>query len=152
MTNAPSRPISARDNAGPLGRRTVLKGLTGLGVSAATVTVLAGCGGGGGEGAAPQPADAAVTEAVQKAVDAGQVPVGKAAFLEEEQLVVTQPTQGNFYVFSNRCTHQGGAVSQLSEKGDLVCPLHGAQYDPTTGEPVGGPATKGLQQFDVAVS
>lgn len=134
-----------------VGRRVVLKGLTGLGLSAATLTVIAGCGN-GGDGEADQADLSGITAAATEAVSGGQVPVGQAAFLEDQGIIVTQPTEGNYYVFSNRCTHQGGVVNRVSDQGTLVCPLHSAQFDMTTGEVVGGPAPQPLQKFDVPLS
>lgn len=130
------------------GRRTVLKGIAGLGVGAATITILSGC----SEADPTRGIDTtAVTEAVQQAVSAGQVPVGGAAFLEPVSALVAQPTEGNFVVFSNRCPHQGGKVTRVSDHGTLVCPLHGSEFDLTTGEHVAGPSSAGLAKIDVPV-
>ncbi|MBO3129504.1 Rieske 2Fe-2S domain-containing protein [Dermatophilus congolensis] len=131
-------------------RRTVLRGITGLGVSAATITILAACG--ASQPAAPKVDQAAVIAAVKKAVSEGKAPVGGAAFIEDPALVVTQPKKGSYMVFSSVCTHDGGIIDQMSDDGKLVCPKHGAQYDPATGQPVAGPAPAALQKFDVPVA
>lgn len=132
------------------GRRAVLKGVAGLGAAGATLTFLSGCGGGGGQDA--QGDLTAVTGAVQQAVASGQVPVGQAAALGDVGVVVTQPTEGNFVVFSDTCPHQGGKISGMSAEGTLFCPLHSAQFDPATGEPVAGPANQPLQKLDVPIA
>lgn len=132
------------------GRRTVLKGVAGLGAAGATFTFLSGCGGGGGQNA--QGDLTAVTGAVQQAVASGQVPVGQAAALNDVGVVVTQPTEGSFVVFSDTCPHQGGKITGMSAEGTLFCPLHSAQFDPATGEPVAGPANQPLQKLDVPIA
>lgn len=39
----------------------------------------------------------------------------------------------------NRCPHQGGPLGEGTiENGWLICPWHGYEYDPATGEPPGG--------------
>ncbi|MDO5698246.1 MAG: Rieske (2Fe-2S) protein [Dermatophilus congolensis] len=130
------------------GRRTVLKGIAGLGVGAATVTILSGC----SEADPTRGIDvAAVTTEVQKAVDEGRVPVGQAAFLESVAAVVTQPRQGEFVVFSNRCPHQGGKVSRVTMNGNLICPLHGSEFNLETGEHMAGPSSADLAKLDVPV-
>lgn len=131
------------------GRRTVLKGIAGLGVGAATITILSGC----SEADPTRGIDvAAVEQEVKTAVDAGKVPVGGAAFLESVAAIVAQPTEGNYVVFSNRCPHQGGKVTRVSASGTLVCPLHGSEFDMATGEHVAGPSSAGLAELDVPVS
>ncbi len=131
------------------GRRTVLKGIAGLGVGAATITILSGC----SEADPTRGIDTtAVTNAVKHAVDDGAVPVGGAAFLEPVAAIVAQPKEGEFVVFSNRCPHQGGKVTRVSDHGTLVCPLHGSEFDMTTGAHVAGPSASGLAKLDVPVA
>lgn len=149
MTATKGHIVNDDRTASVTGRRTVLKGIAGLGVGAATITILSGC-------SEADPARGIDVEAVgaevKKAVDAGKVPVGGAAFLEPVAALVAQPTAGNFVVFSNRCPHQGGKVSRVSTKGTLVCPLHASEFDMTTGEHVAGPSSAGLTKLDVPVS
>ena len=51
------------------------------------------------------------------------------------QVVVTQPTAGEFKAFSAVCTHMGCIVNQISN-GTIDCPCHGSQYSITTGDVV----------------
>lgn len=135
------------------GRRVVLKGVAGLGAAGATITLLTGCGGGesgtAGQGAADV---AAITAAAQQAVANGEVGAGKPAFLSDVNAILTEPTPGNYMVFSDACTHEGGKVSQVTQQGMLACPLHGAQFDPATGDAVAGPTQQALQKLDVPVA
>lgn len=138
-------------------RRTVLKLAGAGGAAIATITFVAGCGSGGDEGSggskeAAQPS-AEVQAAVEQAVTGGQVKVGGAAFLEEAGVVVTQPTAGDYKVFSDKCPHQNAPVTMLDEgSGRIVCVLHGSQFDPTTGEVVVGPSARGLTPMAVDVA
>lgn len=131
-------------------RRMVLK----VAGAAVTVTFVAGCGANGGTNgeAAPVPDAQAVRASVESAITQGTVPVGGAQFLEDAGVVLTQPTQGNYKVFSDVCPHQNGRVSFVDEKtGQLVCALHGSKFDPATGEVEVGPAATGLAPVDVPV-
>lgn len=52
-----------------------------------------------------------------------------------------------FVVFSTKCTHLGCRIRR-SEEGLLTCPCHGSVFDPQTGLPVGGPASKPLEKLE----
>ncbi|WP_226913610.1 Rieske (2Fe-2S) protein [Gephyromycinifex aptenodytis] len=130
-------------------RRMVLK----VAGAAVTVTFLAGCGGQGNDSAAAPIDTAEVRAAVEKAVSAGTVPVGGAQFLSDAGVVVTQPTKGDYRVFSDVCPHQNGRVSIVDKgTGRLVCALHGSQFNPATGAAEVGPASTGLTPVEVPVS
>jgi len=44
---------------------------------------------------------------------------------------------GNYYAVSDRCGHSNASLSKGNLKGNVVtCPLHGAQFDVTTGRKV----------------
>lgn len=57
---------------------------------------------------------------------------------------------GQFYVFSNVCTHQGCEVPYQAAQSKFVCPCHDSQFD-KTGEVLKGPAAKRLPQYDFQV-
>ncbi len=82
-----------------------------------------------------------------------QIPVGGGMIFSGQKVVVTQPTAGEFKVFSAVCTHMGCIVNQISN-GTIDCPCHGSQYSITTGDVVAGPAPKPLpaEQFKVSGS
>ncbi|HEX5367986.1 MAG TPA: Rieske 2Fe-2S domain-containing protein [Dehalococcoidia bacterium] len=51
-----------------------------------------------------------------------------------------------------RCTHRGGRLSQGRLDGSTVtCPIHGAQFDVTTGAVLRGPAQEPLKTYPIAV-
>jgi Rieske Fe-S protein len=122
-------------------RRIVFQGLGALGVAA----VLAGCGGDdssdGGNDAPDSGAELASTS---------EVPVGGGLVLTDEQIVLTQPTAGEFKAVSAACTHQGTLVDELGEEG-IRCPNHGSLFSPEDGSVTQGPATKPLPAVEITV-
>lgn len=125
-------------------RRTVLRSTA---VGAMAVPVLAACGGGsddggdeGGDGGGLQSGDVITTTA--------DVAVGGAVFVD--QVVVTQPTAGEFHAFDRTCTHQRCDVTDIQD-GKIHCPCHNSLYDLATGANVGGPAPSPLTKVDITV-
>ncbi|GAB49107.1 Rieske (2Fe-2S) protein [Mobilicoccus pelagius] len=160
MTELQSTPVVTTEHT-PTGvgaetrpsRRTVLR-MVGVGGAIATVTFVAGCGSKDEKkgGAASPEETQKVQTAVQKAVSAGQVPVGGGLVLEDVGAVVTQPSAGEYNVFSTYCPHAGGRVTAIEEgSGRPVCVLHGSVFDSKSGEVVAGPSPAGLTRYDVAL-
>jgi Rieske Fe-S protein len=80
-----------------------------------------------------------------------EIPVGSGMIFPGPQVVVTQPTAGEFKAFSAVCTHMGCIVNQISN-GTIDCPCHGSQYSITTGDVVAGPAPRPLPAKQIKVS
>lgn len=80
-----------------------------------------------------------------------KIPVGSGMIFPEPQVVVTQPTAGEFKAFSAVCTHMGCIVNQISNE-TIDCPCHGSQYSITTGAVVAGPAPRPLPAKQIKVS
>jgi Rieske Fe-S protein len=80
-----------------------------------------------------------------------EVPAGGGKVFAADQVVVTQPTAGEFKAFSAVCTHMGCIVNQVSD-GTIDCPCHGSQYSITTGDVLAGPAPKPLPAKRIRVS
>jgi Rieske Fe-S protein len=80
----------------------------------------------------------------------GDIPVGGGTIFPDEQVVVTQPADGDFKAFSAVCTHQGCLVN-IVKGGTINCPCHGSKYKITDGSVVNGPATQPLPPKSVAV-
>ena len=73
-------------------------------------------------------------------IEPTDLPVGSVATVvaANRALCVTRTTEG-FGVLDNRCPHQGGPLGEGQiEGGFVICPWHGYEYDPLTGEPPEG--------------
>jgi len=93
---------------------------------------------------------AAKTYTIGKTTDI-KVGSAKSYLVAGVSVLVTQPKKGVFKAFKGVCTHQGGSLSSVSGK-NIVCPLHGATFDSTSGKQTGGPASTGLKGYKVTVS
>lgn len=132
--------------AQPLSRRRALGAAAGVGVG---LPALAAC---AGEDPAPSgdtrnAPDAPVVGSALTAV--GDVPIGGGVILGETEIVVTQPTKGDFRGFSAICTHQGCIVREVAETINCFC--HGAKYSLESGEPVSGPANVALASRELRI-
>ncbi|MDU0302924.1 Rieske (2Fe-2S) protein, partial [Streptomyces sp. PAL114] len=70
--------------------------------------------------------------------------------LGAEEIVVTQPEEGEFKAFSAICTHQRCLVSDVSD-GTINCPCHGSRFRVTDGSVERGPATRPLPEERITV-
>ncbi len=132
-------------------RRVVLRGAA---VGGLALPLLAGCGGGQASGSSPDPASsgagASGGSGGGSTVTTADVPVGGGTVLQDQQVVVTQPAQGDFKAFSAICTHQGCTVTGV-QSGEIVCPCHGSHFSIKDGSPVSGPAKTPLGAKKVTV-
>lgn len=120
-------------------RRIVFQGFASLGVAAA----LAGCGGGSSEGESGPAAGAALATT-------DEIPIGGGLVLADENIVITQPTAGDFRAYQARCTHQGSPIARVGDDG-MECDLHGSRFDIADGSATQGPATESLAQVSILV-
>jgi Rieske Fe-S protein len=128
-------------------RRVVLAGAGVAGLAG----VLAACGGSGGSsGAASSPADSGSGSAPASAGSGGgalaktsDIPVGGGKIFDDQKVVVTQPTAGQFKAFSAICQHMGCTVGSVAG-GTINCPCHGSKYKISDGSVVQGPAARAL--------
>ena len=81
---------------------------------------------------------------------AADVPVGGGLIFAEEQVVVTQPTEGEFKCFTAVCTHQGCIVSSV-QAGGIRCECHGSVFSIEDGSAVNPPATAPLDEVSITV-
>ena len=79
-----------------------------------------------------------------------EIPVGSGKVFSAQQVVVTQPTAGEFKAFSAVCTHMGCIVNQISD-GTIDCPCHGSKYSIKDGSVVNGPAASPLPPVAIKV-
>lgn len=94
--------------------------------------------------ASGSPGPAAPANAIAKTAD---IPVGSGVIVDE--VVVTQPSAGEFKGFSAICTHAGCTVNEVAE-GTINCPCHGSKFN-LDGSVANGPASKPLEAQAVTV-
>ncbi len=82
---------------------------------------------------------ACASEEAQTRVEAAEIPVGGGIVIDE--YVVTQPEEGVFKAWSNKCPHQNGRISKV-EDGRMICPQHFSEFDIATGEVLYGPSRR----------
>lgn len=116
-------------------------------VGGVTLPLLAACGTGGGASGEGASSDG---QGAGAGLPVSTVPVGGGRILADEQIVVTQPTEGEFRAFSAVCTHQGCPVSSVSD-GTINCPCHGSMFSIEDGTVVEGPASSPLAKKQVTV-
>ena len=144
----PTHPSDA-DPAAPLSRRAVVAGVGGV----AAAGLLTAC----GASTAPAPAPAAPSAAPSAATSGGatlasasSIPVGGGTVFADKDVVVTQPTAGEYKAFSATCTHQGCKVKSVAD-GVIVCPCHGSKFAIADGSVASGPAKSPLPEKSVTV-
>ena len=152
---APESPASESPAPG-LSRRAVVAGAGGV----AAAGLLTACGGGSVATApaptvAPQPAPSAAPAAPSASsgtalTSTSDVPVGGGTVFADKDVVVTQPTAGDFKAFSATCTHQGCKVKSVAD-GVIVCPCHGSKFAIADGAVTAGPAKSPLPEKTISV-
>jgi Rieske Fe-S protein len=144
-------------------RRHLLGGLAAAGVA---LPVLAACGSSGSTDATGSTGSAGSNGSGGSAADGGsggsgggggggiptsEIPVGGGKVFAGRQVVVTQPSAGEFKAFSAVCTHQGCLVNQVAD-GTIVCPCHGSMFSIKDGSVEGGLAQSPLPEMKVTVT
>ena len=89
-----------------------------------------------------------------KVADLAEVPPGEMTLVDfQGEPVALANVGGTIYAFSDSCTHMAGDLSQgLLEDTIVTCPLHGGQFDVTSGDVVAAPPTETLPMYQVQVS
>jgi Rieske Fe-S protein len=133
-----SRPAQAGAAGAGMTRRGVLAGAAMIGVGVGVGTTLSGC---SDEG--PDPAQNAGEPVT---VPIASVPVGAVTIAG--QVIVTQPSEGEFVAFSAVCTHEHCLISRV-EADTVVCTCHGSTFSSLDGAVVKGPAQRPLDARSV---
>ena len=132
-------------------RRSALTIAATVGISPA---VLAACG--GDEGGTDAPEDSLDTGHSPTQPSAGpltstaDVPLGGGVIFPDQQVVVTQPDEGEFKCFTAVCTHMGCIVSSV-QAGGIRCECHGSAFSIEDGSAVNPPATEPLTEVEISV-
>jgi Rieske Fe-S protein len=142
-------------------RRTALTGIVTAGIG---VPLLAACG--SDDGATTSTASDAPTAAGSSGASASEpaagggasgiastsdIEVGGGTIFADEEVVITQPTAGEFKCFSSICTHQGCPVTKV-EDGSIDCTCHGSKFSIEDGSPTEGPADEPLAEKQITVT
>ncbi len=134
-------------------RRAVLAGAAGI----AAVSAMAACGndsgtnGGAGTGSNNSGGNGGQTGGNSSLPKTTDVPVGGGVVVAAADVVITQPSAGQFKAFSATCTHQGCTVADVSG-GTINCGCHFSKFSATDGSVKNGPATQPLPQKKITVS
>lgn len=145
-----SEPLNDPDTrSSDLSRRGMIRGVAVAGLAA---PLLAACGGDDEEPAATGGDDSGGDPAGSgdELTSTADVPSGGGVVLAEQQVVVTQPSDGDFKAFTAVCTHQGCIVAEVKD-GTINCNCHGSRYNIEDGSVENGPATKGLEEVPITV-
>jgi 3-phenylpropionate/trans-cinnamate dioxygenase ferredoxin component len=66
--------------------------------------------------------------------------------------VAVANVDGEFHAFSDICTHMQCLLSEGDLDGTTVtCACHGSEFDVTSGDVLGGPATEPVQAYELRV-
>ena len=63
--------------------------------------------------------------------------------------VLVRSTDGQFYAFSQRCTHRGCSVYYKPARNCLECPCHKGAFDLKSGDAMYGPPSRPLDQISL---
>lgn len=80
-----------------------------------------------------------------RAAAASELPAQDEAkeFTVGEKVICVANVGGTLTAMDNVCLHRGGPLGQgIVDSGKIVCPWHGWQYDPKTGEATHNPAAR----------
>lgn len=130
-------------------RRTILIATGGAGAAA----LVAGCGDSGDNGDASDSTPTSTTSPGQDGEELAatdDIPVGGGTIFKDQEVVVTQPEQGEFKAFSAICTHQRCTVATVAD-GTINCACHGSKFNITDGSVANPPATKPLPEKQITV-
>jgi Rieske Fe-S protein len=136
-------------------RRAVLAGAAGV----AAVSVMAACGdnsssdgsAGSGDNSNAGNGNGGKSGGNTSLPKTTDVPVGGGVVVAAADVVITQPTAGQFKAFSATCTHQGCTVADVSG-GTINCGCHFSKFSATDGSVKNGPATQPLPEKKVTVT
>jgi nitrite reductase/ring-hydroxylating ferredoxin subunit len=90
----------------------------------------------------------------QRVASTGDIPPGEMMVVEvDEQEIAIANCDGEFFAFSNTCTHRGGPLGEgLLLDGCVVeCPFHAGQFQVRTGAVVASPPEEPIATYPVQV-
>lgn len=141
------------------GRTTSRRRVLATGGACAGAAALGGCGDGSYSGSSlttterTGSSDERSPEQGATLARTDEVPVGGSLVTsgpDDEQIALTQPTEGEFTAHSAVCTHMGCTVRP--DGSELRCPCHNSVFEASSGEVVSGPARTPLPGVAVHVT
>jgi len=89
-----------------------------------------------------------------KVATTGEIPPGRCKGVEVDgRPIAVINLDGTYYATDDTCTHRGALLSEGDLEGkEIICPLHGAVFDVTSGEVVEPPASEPITCYNVRVS
>lgn len=75
------------------------------------------------------------------------VAVGESKIMTKGKSYVITRTSNGLIAFDTTCTHNGCGIDFKGKT--LICPCHGAEFDPLSGSPTAGPAISKLKSYEV---
>lgn len=138
------------------GRRTFLKS-TGISVIALIMVTLFGRGSGSGSGS-----NQGISSSGNIQTQASYGPIGNTKQMSPNSAklfrlpngapgILVELPNGQLKAYSAVCTHAGCTVGYVPGQQIILCPCHGAEFSPSNGSVLGGPAPTSLPQFPVSV-
>lgn len=142
-------PTVAAGASQPLGRRRFLRlllGFSAVSTLAMIVTPIVAF-------LVPPKTETGATGGRVLAGTTADIPVGqgKVVAMGSAPVIVTDTAQGGVKAFSAVCTHLGCIVAFDTTVGQIVCPCHGGQFNPSTGAVTAGPPPAPLKPVSVVV-
>lgn len=129
-------------------RRTV----TGLATAGLSLPLLAACGGGDEPSTVTDPGSGGGSSGGGGALAAtSDIEVGGGTIFADQEVVITQPSEGEFKAFNSTCTHQGCPVQSVSD-GSINCDCHNSRFSIEDGSVQGGPASSPLEEVAITVT
>jgi Rieske Fe-S protein len=130
------------------------RSLGGLAAAGVSLPILAACGGndpGQAEDTGGTSSGDSDHQSGQQVAKTSDIEVGGGQVFADQEVVVTQPTAGQFKCFTAICSHQGCIVSDVAD-GTINCDCHGSEYSIENGDVEHGPATFPLAEVPITVS
>ncbi len=140
--NALTDPITSEQ----LSRRSLAGLATAAGIG---IPLLAACGDDGGDNGGTG-SDGSTPTSGGTLAPTSDIEVGGGAVFKDQNVVVTQPAEGDFRGFSATCTHQGCQVVDVLD-GTINCRCHNSKFSIEDGSVQEGPARKPLPEVQITV-
>lgn len=102
--------------------------------------------------AGPESGGVLMSERIRIASTRDVPPGGGVAVAVEGLRIAVFHVDGRYYAIDDRCPHAEASLAEGDVDGTVVeCPLHGAQFDLTTGRALSGPAGGNVAAYRVHV-